>query len=181
MEKEIWTPLDLRPTLYEISSFGKIRSMDRISKTYGSIIKGQHLKPYTDRKGYNCIKIYINGKRIAQKIHRLVAIHFIFNPDNKPCVNHLDLNKRNNCVSNLEWCTSKENTHHAQLNGAIKMGSKPYVFKGRPKGRRIILDINTGVFYDHPTELSNLYGIKKKEIYRQLNGERTNKTSFRYV
>lgn len=64
-------------------------------------------------KGYLCVDLYKNGKRKRFYIHRLVAETFIPNPENKPYINHIDGNPKNNNVSNLEWCTPLENVEHA--------------------------------------------------------------------
>lgn len=86
--------------------------------------KGEILLPsgvrtigYLDKNGYLYITPKVNGKNKNLKVHRLVAELFIPNPDNKPCVNHIDGDKQNNCVDNLEWCTHSENMKHA-----VKLG-----------------------------------------------------------
>lgn len=87
------------------------------SKNYRGLGKIQNLRPAYDSKGYLRVGLIINGKLVTRKVHRLVAIAFIPNPDNKPFVNHKDGNKSNNRVDNLEWSTAKENTRHAIDNG----------------------------------------------------------------
>lgn len=77
------------------------------------------MKYKIDRYGYPCIGLTKNLKRYYFTIHRLVALTFIPNPENKPCVNHKDGNKTNNHVSNLEWVSVKENTIHALQNNLI--------------------------------------------------------------
>lgn len=67
--------------------------------------------------GYKLITVVHNGMRKNKHIHRLMALAFIPNPSNKPCVNHIDGNKQNNILSNLEWCTHKENAQHAVKTG----------------------------------------------------------------
>lgn len=74
-------------------------------------------KPVIDGKGYNRIQLYIDGRPYTKKVHRLVAQHFIPNPDNKPQVNHIDGDKNNNHFTNLEWATNYENALHAMDNG----------------------------------------------------------------
>lgn len=77
------------------------------------------IKPNIKKTGYANAILSVEGKILHKSIHRLVAETYIPNPDGKPCVNHKDGNKLNNCVDNLEWCTYQENMDHA-----IKMGLK---------------------------------------------------------
>jgi hypothetical protein len=73
----------------------------------------RNLKQKTNKYGYKTVILQENGYRKDFTVHRLVALAFIPNPDNRPCVNHIDGDKSNNCVSNLEWVTEKENAYHA--------------------------------------------------------------------
>lgn len=79
------------------------------------------IKPRLARNGY--VRVYVRcdetGKRVDRYIHRLVAIHFIDNPLNKKIVNHIDCNRANNNVSNLEWVTTDENLEHALKHGSL--------------------------------------------------------------
>lgn len=77
------------------------------------------LKTQINQKGYKCINLYIKGNYKHFKLHKLIAYYFIPNPDNLPCINHLDGNKLNNDISNLEWSTLSSNTKHAYDNGLI--------------------------------------------------------------
>jgi hypothetical protein len=90
-----------------------------------------------------------DGSPKSYSVHRLVALAFIPNPLNLPQVNHKDGNKFNNHYSNLEWCTSSDNTKHAYDTGLI---NKKNVGKHRigimPHGTKEILDLNTGIFYE---------------------------------
>lgn len=89
---------------YEVSNTGKVKGL--FYKKY------KILKANTDKDGYRNVFLYKNTKQKAYKIHRLVAITFIKNTTNKEQINHIDFNKSNNNVSNLEWCTPKENMKH---------------------------------------------------------------------
>lgn len=77
-----------------------------------SFISQRFLKKNFDKDGYEIINLQKNGKGITCKVHRLVAITYIQNPMNYPQVNHIDGNKKNNSVSNLEWCDQSHNMRH---------------------------------------------------------------------
>lgn len=78
------------------------------------------MKLTLEDKGYHIVCLHLNGKKKLTKVHRLVAQAFIPNPNNKPQVNHKDLDKTNNNVDNLEWVTGYENYLHAVANGVSK-------------------------------------------------------------
>lgn len=114
LENEEWRNVIIDEKTYEkyfISNLGRF-------KNYKGIIM-ENYKPH--HSGY--IKIYLNKKKY--QLHRLVAFAFIENPNNKPVVNHIDGNKTNNAVSNLEWCSIEENAQHALVTGL----KKPYTRK----------------------------------------------------
>lgn len=75
------------------------------------------LKQYKDNNGYMYVTLSLNKKRKVFKVHKLMAITFLNNIDNKKCVNHIDSNRENNNIENLEWITHKENTQHALKKG----------------------------------------------------------------
>jgi predicted DNA-binding protein YlxM (UPF0122 family) len=110
---------------YEVSNLGRVRSVDRRvnSRNGKRLVKGQILKQQVDKYGYMRVYCYLNGKGRNYQVHRLVALSFIPNLENKPQVNHKDGNKQNNHIDNLEWSTNKENMKHAfsiGLNEGIK-------------------------------------------------------------
>ena len=105
--KEIWKPIIGYENLYQVSNLGKIKSLKR------NII----LKPSHNRKGYLQIILYKNKNKKVGRIHRLVAEAFIPNENNFTDVNHIDGNKHNNKVENLEWCNRSYNLKHAYENG----------------------------------------------------------------
>ena len=84
--------------------------------------KGHIMKPTHDKDGYNTIRICENGSYIRLILHRVIAEHFISNPNNLPQVNHKDGNKDNCHDWNLEWCTGKHNTQHSYNTGLHKVG-----------------------------------------------------------
>lgn len=78
---------------------------------------GKYLQPAVDDAGYNRVCLRKNGTPKVVHLHRLVAAAYIPNPNNKPCINHIDGNPNNNHISNLEWCTHAENMQHAYNTG----------------------------------------------------------------
>ncbi len=102
----MWVTLKRNP-MYAVNKDGQVYSLRR----------GHVLNPKRNHDGYLRIQLYsVNGCEFVS-IHRLIAETFIPNPESKPFVNHIDGNKQNNRVSNLEWCTQKENIAHAWENG----------------------------------------------------------------
>jgi subtilase family serine protease len=110
MTKEIFVPIKGFELSYKISNYGRVFSLSK------NIIKKNTL----GKRGYYTVDLSLNGKRKNVKIHRLIAIHFIPNPECKKYVNHIDGIKTNNSISNLEWCTAMENNVHAKNNGLNK-------------------------------------------------------------
>jgi hypothetical protein len=90
-----------------VSSEGRVKAVD----------DGREIKICDNGRGYKQVFLMRNGKRHVRLLHRLVAEAFIPNPEGKPEVNHIDLDKGNNRVENLEWCTRSENLNHARANG----------------------------------------------------------------
>jgi hypothetical protein len=105
--QEIWKDVKGYEGLYKISNFGNVWSVKRKMFRVPSVIG----------RGYLQVHIFISGKRKCFMVHRLVATHFIDNPENKPQINHIDGDKKNNHYKNLEWCTESENVKHAYSSG----------------------------------------------------------------
>ena len=113
---EIWRPVKGYEGLYEVSNLGRVKSL--------KWDKERILKPNKNRCGYPMICLTHKYQKISKLIHRLVAEAFIPNPDNKPCIDHIDTDKTNNTVvlnedgsvnyekTNLRWCTQKENLNN---------------------------------------------------------------------
>lgn len=119
---EIWIPIKNYENSYEISNKGKIRSLDRViirSDARTSRRKGGVLKPCKVKCGYFMIQL---GRRNYYYLYRLIAMHFVSKKEDQNFVNHLDGNKLNNDLNNLEWCTQAENNRHANATGLSAKG-----------------------------------------------------------
>jgi len=113
--EEIWKDIKGYEGYYQVSNFGIVKSLDRYVKNviHGEILlKGRIMPKKISSKGYLQGRLSKDGKRTNIPIHRLIAMHFIPNPENKPHVNHIDGDKTNNNISNLEWVTQRENVTH---------------------------------------------------------------------
>ena len=132
--KEIWKPIEGYEGLYEISNFGNVKSLARSwnFRDYGNgkvqVVKSKEkiLKNTISNCGYMQARLSKNNKHGLKSVHRLVAQAFIPNPENKSQVNHIDGNKQNNRVDNLEWCNNSENQLHAW-----KLGLQTPYWKGK--------------------------------------------------
>ena len=115
--EEIWRDIPGLNGQYECSNKGRVRRVNKDPRCE----KYKILNLQNTKDGYMSVNPTIKFRR---RVHRLVAEIFIPNPENKPFVNHKNLNKKDNNVDNLEWVTASENSIHAQSNG--KLGRMSY-------------------------------------------------------
>lgn len=165
---ENWKPVVGHESYYEISDLGNLRSLDRYvrhSKNGLKMIKSRPITPaYVN--GYQRVSLTADGLSKNCFIHRLVALAFIPNPNNYPCVNHIDGNRKNNTSTNLEWCTVMANNHHA-LNTNLKPRisveyTRPIAAINISTGEEIVFpSINDAARYIGEKSGGSIYGFLK--------------------
>lgn len=185
MENEIWKDVVGYEGLYQVSNLGNVRSLNRIVKDLTreryQNIKGKLMKKFLSKHGYLYVDLRNHNKK-QHYIHRLVAEAFIPNPENKLQVNHIDGNKQNNCVSNLEWCTESENRTHAFKTGLQKSPMKGLIGKNNPLSRKVNqYDLNGTLIkqWDSMSEIEKKLGIHSGKISCCCN--KKYKTSSGYI
>lgn len=170
-----WTPAHGWEDRYEVTSHGKVRSKSRVvQSSYGKTrrIQGRELRPQLIR-GYPAICLCVDGKRKNLLVHRIVAETFILNPERKPCVNHLDGDRQNNKVDNLEWCTHAENMRHAHETGLIPPST---IGPGEACPASKLNDISVAEIKKHlrngvrQNKLAAQYGVAKGTIHYIAKG-----------
>lgn len=168
---EVWKDIEGFEGLYEVSSLGRIKTLHYYGGNQTRILKLQ-----SDKNGYLTVGLHKGGVTYQKKVHRLVAIAFIPNPENLPQVNHKDEDKENNCVENLEWCTSKYNVNygnHSLHAAQAQMGKRHTVehimkIRANAPGSKAVLMINPG---DMSIVAEYVSG---SEAARQIRGTATN-------
>ena len=161
---EVWKPIEEFKGLYEISNFGNVRSVDRYieySNGYSRFYKGKLKKTKLATNKYVLVGLNKDKKEYTRLVHRFVAKAFIDNPYNKHCVNHIDGNKLNNHVDNLEWCTHSENNTHAVQTGLKPIGSKSYNSKLTEKD---VIAIRRLARVREQKEIAEAYGVSRSCI-----------------
>ena len=163
---EEWRDIVGYEGLYQVSNLGRIKSLRNNKNNPREKI----LKLKLVKNGYYIIFLYKNGKPKWYYVHRLVAIAFIPNPYNLPQVNHIDENKTNNCVENLEWCNQKYNVNYGTcIERRIKK------LKNRKDLSKPILqfDLEGKLINEYPSinEVERQTGFKNPNICKCLKGK----------
>ena len=173
--EEIWKDIKGYEGLYQVSNFGKIKSLSKNNHNYGE--NGKILKGINN-KGYLRVGLSKNGKAKQYPIHRIVAETFIDNVYNLPCVNHIDENKMNNRADNLEWCSVEYNNNYGNRNKKISINQ-------RYANNKPIKCLETGQIFISLNECARKLNIKPPNIWASMNNyNRTKKAkgyTFKYI
>lgn len=178
--KEVWKT-SIRNPNYQVSNLGQVRSVDRyVTDSLGRTRKysGKLLKPSKDENGYLLIGVCDSGHTKRVFVHRLVAETFLENSDNKPTVNHIDGNKTNNSVSNLEWATYKENRDHAVRTGLL---DEDKVRKHAQSFSRPVRCIDTGHVFSSISDAARHYNVDTETVKYWINNRHQNRPHLEYV
>lgn len=173
--EEIWKDIEGYEGIYQVSNLGRVKSFDTKDKL-GRIRTGRVLKPLKHTLGYLNIGLYKNNTVSKKLIHRLVAQSFIPNPENKPEINHIDEDKTNNNINNLEWSTRKENCNHGTHNERMRKTLSIPI---------LAINLKTGVveeFYG-ANECATQLGLNQSHITSVLKGryKQTGGYTFKYL
>lgn len=164
LEGEIWKPIPEYEGLYEVSNKGRVKALEREVINNGGLQRKHERVLKTGGDRYCNVVLCKNGKIKPTAVHKLVALAFIPNPENKPYIDHIDTNPNNNCVENLRWVTPSENmlnplTRKKNSDTKIQSHKNPEKYK----------DIGNSIrsFWNTPEGM-----IKRKEFSERMTGRK---------
>lgn len=171
---EIWKDIKGYEGLYQVSNLGRVKSLERYVENNGGLQKKEEAIKATriDTGGYYSTDLYINNEQKTWKVHRLVAMAFIPNPENKPTVNHKDGNKLNNSADNLEWSTqSEQNLHFYKLKLKSEENIKKAVKAMNKANAKIVRCLETGIEYESASAAGRSIGVSPSMVMRCCRGK----------
>lgn len=177
--KEKWLPVVGFEGFYEVSNFGKVRSVDRFTKKktdgIGRImparqIKGRVIDQRPHKFGYLIVTLSVDGKHYTRTVHKLVAEAFIGKRNKGDVIRHLDGDPKNNHISNLSYGSQKQNMQDAIKHGTVERGEKRYNAKlSNEDITRMKMDISNGM---KSVEVSKKYGVSEIYVCKVINNTR---------
>lgn len=154
---EVWRDIPGYEGRYQASNLGRVRNTERLNLPGAGV-----LRPFVNCNGYHIAVLQMHGRKTRTGVHRLVALTFLPNPENKPQINHINGNKDDNRPDNLEWVTCSENNLHRRrvLNG------------GGGRAPRAVMCTNTGRTYPSITEAAKATHASAEKIVLCCQGKR---------
>jgi hypothetical protein len=156
-----------------VSNLARIKSLSK--KIHNRVTKEKILMSHLSNSGYYYICLSNDKTKKYLFVHRIVALEFINNDKLKEQVNHIDGNKINNSINNLEWLSRSENQKHAYRNGLNRYSNLQRQVSSKP-----IIDLVTGVTYPSITKASEDYGFSAGYLGGMISGKFNNKTNLKY-
>lgn len=163
--KEIWKDIPGFEGLYQVSNLGRVKSL-----RYHKSKKAKVLSVGQNCCNYVSVELRKEGERYSCQLHRLVAQCFLPNPDSKPQVNHINGNKTDNQVTNLEWVTSRENVNHYWR----KLKGKPYFLGSKRRNgwnRKKVVCVETGEVFESIHAAAQFAKVHDRLISAIVNGD----------
>lgn len=158
--------------MYSVSSLGNVKND----------VTGTVYRMHPNSSGYIVVSLKKNNRLKTYQVHRLVASAFIKNDLNYPEVNHLNSNKKDNAVTNLEWCSRSRNVKHYYETAKSKDVDRSTRFSlGANPTAKKIFNVKTGETYGCMREVANSFGMNYNSFRRRLSGVLINNTDFDYV
>ena len=178
--QEIWKDIPGYEGHYQISNHSNVRTLCYLNKK--NCIK--LLKPVKAKTGYLVVNLHKNNKATIKYVHRLVAEAFIPNPENKPHINHIDGNKSNPAINNLEWVTPSENQIHAYNLGLHVKSTKGMTGALCKNSKPILQFSKDGVFirsWSAASEAARYYGVSAGNIWSCIHGKRITAYGYKWT
>ena len=160
-----WRPIKDYENIYEINELSEIRSLNK--RNYHHILKQR-----IDRAGYKTVRLSLKGKTATEYVHRLIGNTYLDNPNNRCCINHIDGDKLNNNLGNLEWSSHSENMKHAYQSGLVTNLKSRY---------KPVIDKCSGEIFESIKKAADYYMIPYTTCKNYINGNRNNPTCLSYL
>jgi len=180
MGQEVWVDIKGWEGYYQISNMGQVRSVERVvvySNGRPHLVLSKILKLKKKDFGHLEVTLCRNCKQYSCLVHRLVALHFIDNPFNYEYVLHGNDIPHDNRSVNLKWGTQKHNIEQAVARNRMSSGDNHYMRKipvsQKPKSR-LVIDLQTGIFYDSISDAAFAKGIKAKKLQDAIYNAKNN-------